>query len=94
MLVDKKPKYPTHALLSAILELTSSYVKRVPFEPLIFAGYVKRNEPVVLAGLGRGADLRDKWTIKYLIEKLGDQQLSIAATPNGYAIHPCCLRMI
>lgn len=93
-LLTCEPKYPTHALFSAILDLTSSYIKRIPFDPLVFAGYVKRNEPVVLAGLGRGADLRDKWTIKYLIEKLGDQQLSVAATPNGYVIHPCCLRRI
>ena len=82
-------KYRTHILFSAISELTSSYIKRIPFDPLIFAGYVKRNEPAVLTGLCRGAELRDKWTIKYLIEKLGNQQLSIAATPKGCVLRLC-----
>jgi len=58
-------------------------------EPLQFyRDYVSQNRPVIIKqGVGHWPALH-KWTNKYLEDQLGELQVTVTATPNGYADAP------
>lgn len=54
--------------------------------PLTFyREYVSKNIPLVIRGAVKHWPAISKWSIPYLREVLGNEEISVAVTPNGYA---------
>ncbi|KAL6264120.1 hypothetical protein P5V15_004198 [Pogonomyrmex californicus] len=54
--------------------------------PLIFyREYVSKNIPLVIRGAVNHWPAVNKWSIPYFYKILGDEKVSVAVTPNGYA---------
>ncbi|XP_012535168.1 bifunctional peptidase and (3S)-lysyl hydroxylase JMJD7 isoform X2 [Monomorium pharaonis] len=54
--------------------------------PLIFyREYVSKNVPLIIRGGIKRWPAVNKWSIPYFREVLGDEKVSVAVTPNGYA---------
>ncbi|XP_014476250.1 PREDICTED: jmjC domain-containing protein 7 isoform X2 [Dinoponera quadriceps] len=54
--------------------------------PLIFyREFVSKNIPLVIRGAVKYWPAVSKWSIPYLRETFGDEEISVAVTPNGYA---------
>jgi len=53
-----------------------------PPTPLEFARLVHASRPVVIRGVEFPA--LTKWTDEYVVQRMGNQSISVAVTPNGY----------
>lgn len=54
--------------------------------PLAFyREYVSKNVPLVIRGAIKHWPAVDKWSVSYFRKVLGDERVSVAVTPNGYA---------
>ncbi|KAJ1927381.1 hypothetical protein IWQ60_002968 [Tieghemiomyces parasiticus] len=75
------------ALSTDVQELNSTFVTELAAlpTPLEFMRYVARNRPFVVRGGAQDWPARTKWTMAYLCERLRDQLVTVAVTPNGYA---------
>jgi jumonji domain-containing protein 7 len=62
---------------------SSYHVLDYPPTPLEFARLAHLSRPAVIKGVEFPA--LTKWTDDYLVEKMGDQSVSVAVTPNGRA---------
>lgn len=50
-----------------------------------YRDFVSKNVPLVIRGAVKHWPAIDKWSISYLRKIFGDEQISVAVTPNGYA---------
>nr|XP_045581536.1 bifunctional peptidase and (3S)-lysyl hydroxylase Jmjd7-like [Procambarus clarkii]XP_045581538.1 bifunctional peptidase and (3S)-lysyl hydroxylase Jmjd7-like [Procambarus clarkii]XP_045581539.1 bifunctional peptidase and (3S)-lysyl hydroxylase Jmjd7-like [Procambarus clarkii]XP_045581540.1 bifunctional peptidase and (3S)-lysyl hydroxylase Jmjd7-like [Procambarus clarkii]XP_045581541.1 bifunctional peptidase and (3S)-lysyl hydroxylase Jmjd7-like [Procambarus clarkii] len=61
----------------------------VPTPLDLYRDWVAPNRPVIFRGAVREWPAIKKWSFKYLREKVGNKEVSVAVTPNGYADAPC-----
>ena len=60
-------------------------LKDVPSPLSFYRDYVSHNRPVIIRGGVSHWPALTKWTNHYLRDKIGDQEVTVTATPNGYA---------
>ncbi|KAJ1658178.1 hypothetical protein IWQ61_002536 [Dispira simplex] len=65
--------------LASVTELT-----QLP-APLEFMRYVARNQPFIVRDGAKDWPALKKWSNEYLKQRLGEQLVTVAITPNGYA---------
>lgn len=84
---NRPPRHrPTAADLPSV-ELNPAYVKEVFEVPsaLTLARHVGRNQPLIVRRYAQSVSLPalESWSRRYLQEKVGDREVSIAVTPHG-----------
>ncbi|XP_045119635.1 bifunctional peptidase and (3S)-lysyl hydroxylase Jmjd7-like isoform X1 [Portunus trituberculatus] len=60
----------------------------VPSPLEFYRDWVASNKPVILQGVTKHWPALTKWTPDYLRARLGEKEVSVAVTPNGYADAP------
>jgi len=60
----------------------------VPTPLEFYRNFVSQNRPVVIKGGVSHWPAISKWKNEYLADKLGDKEVTVAVTPNGYADAP------
>lgn len=68
-------------LQSKVAEI--NYTKITPLT--FYRDYVSKNIPLVIKGVIKDWPAVNKWSIPYLRKVFGDENVSVAVTPNGYA---------